>query len=533
MKNFFSIDQIVQKSELTVRRFPISVALTVCLAFFLVVPQTNVPYRLYAFLAVGAVISAAAALWLEDRFGCWMQYIITAAITSLWGVYSFFLPIDGKTIPFSTWADVVVIAIAAFLALFFGSFMKKGDDNAFWNFTLRTIGQLGLALVFGTALFIGLAGACYAIDKLFGLPVIPWHREVAILCFYLFVPLCFLANIPDKIAKHSEEAVINKILKISTLYILVPLTVIYAVILYVYLFNIVFTWKLPKGAVSSLVSAIAFMGLSITIALYPSRPRLTRYFGLMILPLLVLMTVGIVRRLDDYGITIARGQILLINIWFYGIYAYLFLTKAKRIRWIPASFAAIALLASVGPWSITNVTKRVLLAEISRSDDHEAIRDKVRYLNNRYGSEVLAGHAILRIGPRDRESTGAVWFTTPARRWDNKITPVDNFNTFVHLRFHHAVPARPIVGGDVRDIHYFIENNLLTVMVAGHDRNFTIPLLELKDNKEMIYEGDDYIFLVTEFNGRSFQGPDSIGLSTLHGFLFYNRADPAATSTTP
>ncbi|WP_461252226.1 DUF4153 domain-containing protein, partial [Treponema sp. R8-4-B8] len=121
--------------------------------------------------------------------------------------------------------------------------------------------------------------------------------------------------------------------------------------LYVYLFKIIAAWELPKGLVSWLVSSLACVGFLTTWILYPARMEgknktvvyMSRGFGLIMLPLLALMTVGIFRRVDDYGITVLRGYLIVINIWLYGVCVYQFITKARRVKWIIISYAVFCL----------------------------------------------------------------------------------------------------------------------------------------------------------------------------------------------
>ena len=92
----------------------------------------------------------------------------------------------------------------------------------------------------------------------------------------------------------------------------------------------------------------------------------SRFFPLIFFPLLVLMLVGIVRRFSDYGITINRLLVLILNIWFFGISIYLFISRSRQPKWILISFATIALLSAVGPWSVINLTEKSLKNELSQ-----------------------------------------------------------------------------------------------------------------------------------------------------------------------
>ena len=78
------------------------------------------------------------------------------------------------------------------------------------------------------------------------------------------------------------------------------------------------------------------------------------------------MFVGIVRRFSDYGITINRLLVLILNIWFFGISIYLSISRSRQPKWILISFATIVLLSAVGPWSVINLTEKSLKNELSQ-----------------------------------------------------------------------------------------------------------------------------------------------------------------------
>jgi len=518
MKKFFSISQITEKAKISVKRFPISILLTVSFAVLLLAKFKASGYeQVYYFLSVGTVISMVAILWLEDFVDYIKQHLMTAGIILLWAAYCFFLmPND-----FSFYGKIIelpVIAMVAFLALFFISFLKKDKDNAFWNFTVKISNELGLAIFFSWILNGGLGIAIFAITELFNIKTkIDYYYYLAVICFAFFAPLYLLANIPDKVAKYCEEVNLTKGLKIFALYILTPIASVYTIILYIYLFKIIFEWELPQGLVSYLVSALACTGLVVITLLYPARFKVLRYFGLIMLPLLALMSIGIVRRLSDYGITISRCYVLLLNIWLYGVFIYIFITKAERIKLIPVSFALIALLSSVGPWSIANVTKHVLLAEIQQLTDAEKINDKVRYLRNTYGDDTVAGLDV----PKSIDSASEVErgeYIYKAKVWDNEIKHIDGFNAFVVLDYYYYSLEEE---ESTKDLDYSLEKNLLTIKIPQHGKTFSASFPELKD--KMLIQGNGYMILGEKFSGTHYKKEDSISVSSFRGYLFYNR----------
>ena len=78
--------------------------------------------------------------------------------------------------------------------------------------------------------------------------------------------------------------------------------------------RILVSWELPTGWVSWLIVALMTVCIAIQFGLYPARLEnnkrfdnwIARWMPVLILPLLLLMTIGIVRRFNDYGITVNR-----------------------------------------------------------------------------------------------------------------------------------------------------------------------------------------------------------------------------------
>jgi hypothetical protein len=543
MKKLPSLTLTAKNLALAAKRFPISVMLITGLAILLFadIRQLKENFPLYIFFSFGAVIGLAIVLWLEDFAGYAKQQIVVFFITLLWGVYCFFLP---EKIPISKTAELCAISLAVSLSVFFISFLKKGKNKAFWNFSERIAYQMSMAIWFGTIIYIGLSVANYAITTLFDLRIISdTYINLAIICFVLFSPIYFLANIPDKTAKHGEEISLSKSSKIMA-YILVPLAAIYAVILYIYLIKIIFTWELPQGLVSYLVSALAFIGFLIITLLYPIRMEgnnkfvnfLSRYFGLIILPLLTLMTIGILRRISDYGITIHRGYVLLLNIWFYGIYIFLFIRKAESIKWIPISFAAIALFFSIGFWSIPNVTKHILIAEITSlsnenlyGNDKKKFRDKVEYLHDRYGKESVPQSISDIIPDKDigysseSRNSGESFYYYAGHSWDNEVLNTGGFNAFVNISYSYFYK------GNNGEINCSSEGKQLIIKVIPDNRTFSIPLQEeMLNNSDSrgvknVFKYDDYKILLESISGNYYKTKDSVHLERFRGYLFYNK----------
>jgi len=183
-----------------------------------------------------------------------------------------------------------------------------------------------------------------------------------------------------------------------------PILAVYTLILYVYLIQIIFKWQLPNGWVSTLVSVLGIGGFVCILILHPLYlskenklvDRFSRLFPALLFPLLILMTIGIVRRIADYGLTINRMYILILNLWFYGISIYLFVKQSKQVKGIIISFAAVAFLSSVGPWSVFSTTRNSLKTQLKKEliDAHLIKKDKI--ILNRNKTEKIDSLTLMR-----------------------------------------------------------------------------------------------------------------------------------------
>ena len=148
----------------------------------------------------------------------------------------------------------------------------------------------------------------------------------------------------------------------------------YLLVLYIYATRILISWELPTGWVSWLVVALMAGCIAIEFGLYPSRVSeskrinewIARWLPALVLPLLILMTVGIIRRFNDYGVTINRLYLITLNIWCYIVCFGLVLTRARRISWIPILFSIIFLLTSVLPVNYASITRNVIRRSIEK-----------------------------------------------------------------------------------------------------------------------------------------------------------------------
>ena len=361
-----SLKTWINQFKLVLVRFPFTLLFIIGLSVlcFLSIQKVKIDIRqgLWAFFILGMLLNVAVTLYLEEFKKPTVRILINILSTALLALYCFSLPVK---LPEYQYYQLVALGIVFVLSAFFISFLKKNNEIPFWNFSRDCIIEMFIASVFSNVLFAGLGLAILSLDKLFHIQIEQEvYSNLAVVCYIIFTPVYFLSNIPDEIEKRKQDISFNKIIRIFGIYILLPILAAYTLILYVYLFRIIAKWELPNGWVSTLVSVLGMAGFLCMLILYPLRLTkesklvdiLSRYFPIVLFPLLVLMSVGIFRRLGDYGLTINRCYVLVLNVWLFLISFYLILSQSRYLKWIVISFAFVTFICSVGPWSVFNIT---------------------------------------------------------------------------------------------------------------------------------------------------------------------------------
>ena len=259
----------------------------------------------------------------------------------------------------------VLFALSFHLLIAFIPFITHGEMNAFWQYNKMLFLRILTGAVYTNVLYVGLALALLAIEKLFAINV---DKN---LYFYLWLVLTgvfntcfFLAGFPNAYADLEGITDYPKGLKIFTQYILLPIITIYLLILYAYMFKIVFTQQWPVGWVSYLVLGFSVAGILSLLLIHPIRNDannkwmlgFSRFFYFAIFPLLILLFFAIERRVSDYGITELRYFVLVLALWLFFIATYFLVSNKKNIKIIPLSLCVIAFLTSFGPWGAFSVS---------------------------------------------------------------------------------------------------------------------------------------------------------------------------------
>ncbi len=299
---------------------------------------------------------------------------------------------------------IFLFAFAFHLLVAFAPFIGQEKVNGFWQFNKALFLRFLTSALYSAVLFAGLAIALVAIDGLFNADI-KWQTYMTLFAIISagFNTTFFLAGIPTDYKLLEEDHSYPKGLKIFAQFVLIPLVTIYLAILLVYEIKIAALWELPKGLVSSLILGYAVFGILSLLLVYPVKETdgnswiklFSRFFYVMMIPLVVLLLLAVWKRVGHYGITESRYVLTALALWLAGITIYFLFSKKQNIKVIPISLCIISLLATYGPQSAFSVSKYSQLSRLKRimnSKKKDDIREKpavIRYLVYTHGLKTL------------------------------------------------------------------------------------------------------------------------------------------------
>ena len=382
-------------SKDTVLRFPATIAFLAALTILMIenIILEKSPDWLTFFFSVGMLLTLLLHICTEEREEYGLSNVFKKPKAALLWLGSIaVLAADAYSLHLKAYIDEsVYIAqssaiLAMLVAVCFFPFMGEKDDRKSWNFVLRLAVGAAIGILVGLIMLGGLCLLYMGSAQLFDFEAeYKVYYTLCVLCLVTLPVLLFLIRIPSGEDKFNSNVPKNKFLIGVTKFLFLPLTLLYMAVLYVYGLKILFTWTLPQGMLSMLVSVMMCSVIAITFLLYPYirdkeyngfEVKITKTLPLLSLPLLVLMSIGLGRRFMDYGITANRLYVLTFNIWLYAVAIGLWLLKARRIHWISISFTMLVLFTSVHPWNYNRIYQNTLLNRFNELKAKYGIQQK-------------------------------------------------------------------------------------------------------------------------------------------------------------
>lgn len=413
-------------------------------------------YLKFAWVASLGISVMFAIKMLSQRIG---KEIILQLFGLVFLVFFYFLlPLKEKEFTEVYAFLLIPTFILSHLLVSFIAFVRKDQELNFWRFNKNLFINIFLTAVFKGVLTGGIMLAILAVDQLFDFNFKGrcYSYTFSFLSIFgsSFIFLLFNEKGLSYLEKNGDYPVI---LKFFTQFILVPLLLIYAVILYFYSAKILINWELPRGWVSYLILAYSVVGILAILLVHPLKDDSTKswvrifsnVFYYTLAPLIILLFVAIFTRILEYGYTEPRYFVLIIALWLTTVVLYFIFIRRQTIKFVPVSLFVFGLFSLTFPYiNAFSVAKKSQKSELVKSlSDHNLlengkinfnkeipnavandISDKFSFLAKRKEKDFLINFLATDVKKRYEKDLedDQLWRYTSLRSEFKKIIYVDN-----------------------------------------------------------------------------------------------------------
>ena len=371
MKIVNRLKNIYNSIKKSIRRFPVTIAVSTILVIMLIVlsekgpnltsEARNIFGRINMIIALGIPMSLCIKLLYEQKGNLKgiqkaIGYMLGTILLILY--YKFLL----KDLNMVSTIRYIAVSIFLYLAFSYIPWIKRKEDYEYY--IIKVFSSFFLTAIYSFVILIGVFAIIFTIDQLFNasIPEKSYYYTFLIVSG-VFAPSMFLAKIPEIDADFSEYKY-PKSLKVLLLYIVIPLISIYTIILYIYFGKILITKDWPQGLVSHLVLWYSTVSVAVIFFISPIlgenkwANRFKFWFPKLNIPVLIMMFVSMGIRINQYGITENRYFALVLGLWVLGIMLYFILSKKQKNIIIPIVLSILAINSAFGPLSSFSVSKR-------------------------------------------------------------------------------------------------------------------------------------------------------------------------------
>lgn len=364
---FPSLTVLAERATGVLRRFPWTMAVA-CAAAAAAISMVHgndaeSAARLAMVAMLGIPLGVALTLWAEEhaRSALWSHVLNAAGVVLLAGFY-FAWPGPEQKHELIRYAQ---LSAALHLAVACAPFLGIAETGAFWQYNRRLFLGFLRAAIFSVVLYLGLAIALVALDRLFGADV-PYeaYGDLLAVTALVFNTWIFLATVPRGLSRLADDAEYPKVLKVFSQYILTPLVFVYLVILLAYLVKILVGGEWPSGWIGWLVTSVAVAGLLGFLLVHPLRDDegegwirvYARWLFIGLIPAAVVLLVAFGKRILPYGLTEPRVLGVLLGCWLLAMALVYTVRSSTGIKLIPVSLVMLLLAVLYGPVSATRLS---------------------------------------------------------------------------------------------------------------------------------------------------------------------------------
>ena len=259
---------------------------------------------------------------------------------------------------------------ALILAVTVASTLRRGaSENTLWMFNARLALAILSAIIAGVIFGAGLSAIVESLNYLFGADIdSDAHEYIWMTAATLIAPIAGLSMVSTDLDEDFQPEGANALLVkgVSRIlnYLLIPIALVYVVILHFYAAKMLIEWELPRGQVGIMVLIFALGGAAVWLIASPWRRsgsamvRLFErgWFWFLIVPL-VLLGIGLWRRVSDYGVTPDRYGLAAVGLWVLFVMVIGAIVARSAVpRLMLASLAVVLFLSSFGPWGARSIS---------------------------------------------------------------------------------------------------------------------------------------------------------------------------------
>ncbi|MCQ1856822.1 DUF4153 domain-containing protein [Haemophilus sputorum] len=274
----------------------------------------------------------------------------------------------------------------ALLVLLGFPFEKNNQGFTYRNFT--NLFHLGLATVVWLLVFGLVAAILFTITTLFNVEFSNSFYDHFYTSLGIFTQPLFFLVFQQRQAK--SEMTLNRIFEILVNFVLAPALMIFTVLLYAYVVQIIFEGVLPKGMLANITLPYLLGGLGVyalrSICAKARWETFFKYYPYLAIVPIVLLWLAIDRRISAYAWTEQRIYLVALATAITIAYAILTVPKIRQYRLISAvvMVAIFAMTWVVKPKEIAyqSQTERFeqLLTKLNLSDSSGKIRDDIDFV---------------------------------------------------------------------------------------------------------------------------------------------------------
>lgn len=363
LKKFFS--SLLVRTRDTFHQYPVSIA-TIVLAFTLMMFSlwSTDPYGYYGYyyddyqayidrviliLWVILPIFTAVTLFLKRRW--WLLAGVAA------GLILYFTTADA--LPEEDMEQLLLWGFSFYSLMFVLPLWRKNQNNGFWNYCAQIFFVLVLGFACSGILAISLALAIESIRSLFMVDIdYRWSETVMYFSFFFVLPLFVHVGLPQDWEDLEKKNDYPQFFAPLSFYLLTPISLLYFVILSVYVLKILVTWQWPSGQVAYPVMYLSMVVFGFYLFSYPWRKTWQRWFFVALLPFMAVYFWALGMRIGQYGLTDLRYLGVLLGMCVTALAVYFGFVKRQRLQMMLIPLAIVAFVVSAGPLSATEIPLR-------------------------------------------------------------------------------------------------------------------------------------------------------------------------------